>query len=368
MRENRLQTVISATDRGSMGRMRELFAKQADPYADADRESARRWAGLLFLVQSGLVLALSPLTPPTERFGELGWALLAAVVAAQIGIAWLLLRRGERVGDDLLLCCNYFAVAAIAVLTWLTGVIDSSFMPLLVLWVVFTPASHPPRRVAAFLLFVTAVLAAPFVYEGWDRHEAGEMASWLIVMVALAAVVMFRVQSFRRLRIGLARTGEQAMQLAVTDPLTGLANRRAFAEVVEREAARAKEAGSQLTLVLADLDGFKQLNDRHGHVKGDQYLRRVAETLKSMLREQDLGFRWGGDEFALLLRDTDRAAAGGVCERIGGVVSAALIETAGVPMSLSFGIAEYDPGMSAEALVAAADLDLMADKENARSA
>ncbi|MGH2955602.1 MAG: GGDEF domain-containing protein [Solirubrobacterales bacterium] len=346
--------------------MRELFAKQDDPYADADREAARRWGGLLFLVQSGLIVALSPLTPPTERFGEAGWAVLAGVVVVQLALALLLLRRGERVGDNVLLSFNYLAVAAIALLSWLTGEIDPAFMPILVLWVVFTPSSHPPRRVAPFLLFVGAAVAAPLVDEGWSRSEAGELASWLAVMLALAAVVMVRVRSFRQLRIGLARSGEEAMQLAVTDALTGLANRRAFAEVVEREANRAEVEGTPLTLVLADLDGFKQLNDNHGHVKGDQYLRRVADTMKSMLREQDLGFRWGGDEFALLLRDTDRKAAHGVCERIGGVVRAALYETAGVPMSISFGLAEYGPGMSAEELVAEADMDLMEEKEQER--
>jgi diguanylate cyclase (GGDEF)-like protein len=347
--------------------IRLLFAAQADPYADHDRPAARRWAGLLFVVQSGLVVALSPLTPPDERFGAAGWIVLAAIVALQLAIAWMLLRRAERVGDDLLLGLNYLAVAMLAVLQWLATGYDSAFLPIMLLWVVFVPVSHPPRRSVPFVGFVVLAALTPLAYEGWDRAELGEVVSRAVVWTALALVVMVRVRTFREQRIGLTRSGEQAMQLAVTDPLTGLANRRAFAEIVEREAIHAAEEGAPLTLVLADLDGFKQLNDTHGHVKGDQFLQRVADTLTGMLREQDLGFRWGGDEFALLLRDTDREAARRVCARMGGVVTAALDEIAGVPMGISFGIAEYDPGMSLETLVALADRDLMAGKERARS-
>jgi diguanylate cyclase (GGDEF)-like protein len=343
-------------------RLRDLFAPHPDPYRDFDRVASRKWGGALFLLQSALIAGLSPLTPPTDHVGDAGWAILAGVVALQLACAWLLLRRPQWVGDNLLLVLAYLAVATIAGLDYLADKEGAAYLPVFLLWVVYVPLANPPRRVVPFLLFVYAAAASSLLYTGWDHDEAVELFASLAVWLVLGSVAMLRSEETRRERSGLTRSGESAMRMAVTDSLTGLANRRAFDEIADRELARAQRSGAPLTLVFADLDGFKEVNDKHGHVLGDDYLRRVAETLQTMLRTGDMGFRWGGDEFALLLPDTDLAAAEPVCARLGGVVAATLEETAGVRLTLSFGIAQFDEDMTVKDLVSAADSALMRGK------
>jgi diguanylate cyclase (GGDEF)-like protein len=117
--------------------------------------------------------------------------------------------------------------------------------------------------------------------------------------------------------------------LADHDPLTRLLNRRAFVERLDGEVARATRYGHRFSLVLCDLDGFKELNDRFGHAAGDDALQRFAATLQSGLRKGDEAFRIGGDEFALLLAEAGEADARRVVERIVGV-SAGLRASFGV--------------------------------------
>ena len=96
---------------------------------------------------------------------------------------------------------------------------------------------------------------------------------------------------------------------AITDPLTGLYNRRLFTETFERELNRAKRYRLPLGLVMMDMHRFKEVNDKHGHPRGDEVLRVAAATLKKALRTSDFAFRIGGDEFALLLPQTDAPQA-----------------------------------------------------------
>jgi diguanylate cyclase (GGDEF)-like protein len=103
---------------------------------------------------------------------------------------------------------------------------------------------------------------------------------------------------------------------AVTDPLTGLYNRRLFAESFEKELNRARRYGQPLGLVTLDLHRFKEVNDKHGHPRGDDVLRAAAATLKKALRTSDSAFRIGGDEFALLLPQTDSPQALALCRRV----------------------------------------------------
>src|SRR5467141_1021659 len=103
---------------------------------------------------------------------------------------------------------------------------------------------------------------------------------------------------------------------AVTDPLTGLYNRRLFAETFEKELNRARRYTQPLGLVTLDLHRFKEVNDKHGHPRGDDVLRAAAATLKKALRTSDSAFRIGGDEFALLLPQTDSAQALALSRRV----------------------------------------------------
>jgi diguanylate cyclase (GGDEF)-like protein len=111
---------------------------------------------------------------------------------------------------------------------------------------------------------------------------------------------------------------------AVTDPLTGLYNRRLFSESLEKEMTRAKRYEHPVTLVILDLHRFKEVNDMHGHPKGDEVLRAAAATLRKAMRSSDSAFRIGGDEFALLLPQTDAAQALALSSRIETVFAEAI--------------------------------------------
>ena len=121
---------------------------------------------------------------------------------------------------------------------------------------------------------------------------------------------------------------------AVTDPLTGLYNRRLFNENFDKELNRARRYSHPLSLVTLDLHRFKEVNDKHGHPRGDDVLRAAASTLKKALRTSDSAFRIGGDEFALLLPQTDSSQAYGLSRRIG-VVFAEVLRPLELTISVS---------------------------------
>jgi diguanylate cyclase (GGDEF)-like protein len=148
---------------------------------------------------------------------------------------------------------------------------------------------------------------------------------------------------------------------ALVDGLTGLANRRAAEETLDSELARATRFSSPLAVVMADLDGFKGVNDQHGHPAGDVVLRELAAVLNESLREIDTAARWGGEEFCLILPGTDAPGAAQVAERIRAALAGLTILTAeGTPIHItaSFGVAAYPAVPFAAGLVAAADAAL----------
>jgi len=157
---------------------------------------------------------------------------------------------------------------------------------------------------------------------------------------------------------------------AATDPLTELYNRRFFEDHFERELNRALRYSQHLTLVMLDLHQFKEVNDRYGHQQGDILLRTVAVTLRKSLRASDYAFRIGGDEFALLLIQSDAgqsaALARRVCAKVGAVVQAMQMSLALGP---DYGLAVYpEDGNHKEVLIRVADERLYEMKHSQRNA
>ncbi|MBI5510824.1 MAG: diguanylate cyclase [Deltaproteobacteria bacterium] len=134
--------------------------------------------------------------------------------------------------------------------------------------------------------------------------------------VHLEEVVEQRTQELSTANSELQLALDQVSQLARTDPLTGLFNRRYFKEQLEREIARALRYARPTALVLFDLDHFKDVNDRHGHVIGDRVLVRFAEILRSTTRKPEVVARVGGEEFVVLLPETESAGARTLAERV----------------------------------------------------
>ena len=145
---------------------------------------------------------------------------------------------------------------------------------------------------------------------------------------------------------------------SLTDPLTGLANRRHLIERFRREAIRAQRTGGPMAVLLADVDRFKSVNDTWGHQTGDAVLAAIADVLQANLRDYDLCGRWGGEEFLILLPETNLEGGLAVAEKLRGAVAASRPGGRARPeieVSLSVGVATYDPDESIEVSIGRAD-------------
>jgi diguanylate cyclase (GGDEF)-like protein len=168
--------------------------------------------------------------------------------------------------------------------------------------------------------------------------------------------------------VEVARLHEQLKELAATDALTGLANRRSFLDRLNVEMARLRRAGGVLSMSILDLNGLKAINDAHGHATGDGALTRVGQMLTRSIRVSDLASRFGGDEFTLLLPDTTRDQAKEILDRIG-ITRVVVPDGRGgeLPLTFSWGIATWpDDGADPEGLLQAADARLYAMKLRTR--
>jgi diguanylate cyclase (GGDEF)-like protein len=175
----------------------------------------------------------------------------------------------------------------------------------------------------------------------------------------------------KRLQDELKLKNEALSRLSITDSLTGLRNRRYADEVLAIEVLRARRYRSPLSVLMADVDHFKRVNDEHGHAAGDEVLRGVADRLRETLRATDVGARYGGEEFLVILAQNDAPGAALFGERWRQAV-----ETAGFPLpggrrvsvTISVGVASFAPGIgTGPELVAEADAALYAAKQAGRN-
>ncbi len=152
---------------------------------------------------------------------------------------------------------------------------------------------------------------------------------------------------------------------ALSDPLTGLSNRRKFNLSLRTEISRISRYGTEsFSLVMLDIDHFKHINDQYGHLKGDEILRALALAVSELLRETDLFCRWGGEEFIILLPVTGVEGAYLLAERIRARIRSGVIED--VAFTLSSGVGQYVPGESGDELIQAVDEALYRAKHNGR--
>lgn len=228
---------------------------------------------------------------------------------------------------------------------------------MLFLGVISVHAGQKPARyflAAAFAAMVGALLTTLSVwgfipYNSWTFRavEIGMLVD--ATLLALALAYQLRVSQERRIR---------AEQLAQKDPLTGLNNRRAFYDKTHSFWSNAIRHRHATSVMLLDIDRFKQINDSHGHAHGDEVLKALADTLKQSVRQGDVLARWGGEEFIVFLPETSLQEAAALAERLCAAVADARIprEQGITTVTASFGVAQKEARHTTlDALIASAD-------------
>jgi diguanylate cyclase (GGDEF)-like protein len=285
----------------------------------------------------GAVAALIPASPRTPV--ALLWG-VAALGAAGSALLWL---RRDRLGPRALHAAVVLPSVVLGLLAWrsVTAVGIVGLGPALVAVAVFSAHAFSRRaarlHVALLLGLSTAgaVAAAP----------SGFLPQWLTVVATV--VVLAEAQS---------RISGDLQRAAGTDPLTGLANRRAWQSAAEPGLAHALRSSEPFTVALIDLDDFKAVNDRYGHRAGDTLLQALADAWSAQLRLSDLLGRYGGDEFVLSLPATDAGRAEDLLARL----------RAAHPAPWSAGTATARPGDTLTELLVRADTDLYRNKRRKR--
>lgn len=220
---------------------------------------------------------------------------------------------------------------------------------------------------AAYLLaalFAIALgLLAPLVFGDFSRTQETILAvAEAACLLAVGAGIVFLV---RRLRTSHEALWAQARR----DELTGVGNYRALHERLAAEIARHTRHGREFALILLDLDGFKQVNERYGHLEGDRLLAEIGGSLRKEVRAEDSVFRQGGDEFAVIVPEVNAEEAGEVAKRLrGGIVRRGFGSDELRPLTAATGFAMFpSDGRTVDELLGVADADLFAAKPGERT-
>jgi len=236
-----------------------------------------------------------------------------------------------------------------------------------------TPGRGQYFVVAGLMLLLTLLLL----------RGVGALTGWMQLTsitdsnVVQAATFIFATLGIMLIALGLVLmtkedADERNRRLALQDELTGLHNRRFILEVLAQQLALARRNNRPLAVMILDLDYFKRVNDTHGHLVGDQVLRDVAACIQIRLRAQDIAGRWGGEEFIVILPDTDASGAAVVAEQLRQAVEQTHFEPAeGQPLqlTLSIGLQALEPGAAhgRDELLGAADQALYLAKRYGRN-
>ena len=343
-----------------VARMRSFLGRGG--YRGADMEVVRRVTAVAAFLTALVMAALAPLAPPDGPVpAPVGWSILCILVGGCV-LLGLRLERTTDFKPDAALAIHYAGIVAVAIVVWLSDGRESPYTTLFLMWMGIAGASHPPRRTLVFIAATAALALLPFLYDDWSNVFAGDLALRLVIWSALTLMACVWSTRVRMQRADLLEEEEQAKRQARLDPLTGLGNRRAFDERLDRAIDAARLKNEPLSVIVADLDDFKVINDSYGHLNGDEVLRAAAVAMRGAVRDDDACYRWGGDEFAVLLPNVEQDVAEKVAERVSASIVASCIRPGGDPQTLAWGTAELAPHMQSSDLLASADLALMTRK------
>jgi diguanylate cyclase (GGDEF)-like protein len=286
---------------------------------------------------------------------------------AKPGLIW------TNVSMDSVIAASY-AVSFVS-LTWLT--MRLRHLPELrtYLWILLAFATFIGACGATHVMDVVTIW--------WPVYPLSATVKVVCALASVPTAILFariepklaaNVIRFVDMEVELRKANVELLELSITDPLTGLTNRRSFDSSFASEWHRARRQDTSLALVMMDIDHFKMRNDRYGHLGGDDCLRRVAEVLAERRgRAEDVVARYGGEEFTLILPGATLTDAYRIAEEIRSAVASLAIPNEDAPTSrtvtLSIGVASYTPGVGGEPkeLLAAADAALFRAKRLGRN-
>ena len=221
-------------------------------------------------------------------------------------------------------------------------------------------------REAATVICILCGVAALGTTKGYGPFARPSSNDSLLMLQSFLSIQALTTLVFAAEVAERRRQEDHARELAVSDPLTGLANYRLLVERIAEEIRRYGRNAKPFSVVLLDLDGLKKINDEHGHLVGSLAICRVAEALHLSCRETDTAARFGGDEFALVLPESKAEAADFVAKRI---LQRLATDVEEPRLTVSVGVAEYPrDGTSIEHLLSAADHALYAEKRHLKNA
>ena len=310
----------------------------------------------VFILATSTIVAVTGLWPQTQA------AIFALLAAAGLFVLVVhdLLPHGA-LGTAKFVLEGSVAITFATLLILLTGGDQSPFFftfPLIVggAALVVSPRVTFGLAMAASVAYIIAI--APPGSGGISTETVAIVGINLTALVLLSYVAMVIAREQRRAR-------DAAIRLSTIDPLTGLFNRTFFFAAVDREIARSARSRRGFCLLMMDLDDLKEINDRNGHFFGDRVLRGVGEVIRRGVRRIDTAARYGGDEFVVLLPETDPTGAYVLAEKVRIGVEELDVEVAGtmIQPSISIGVVSYpDDGTTSDALMITADQAMYASK------
>jgi diguanylate cyclase (GGDEF)-like protein len=311
-----------------------------------ERRTIGRLAGIVVFVAGLSALATLQLLSG-QRVGVSVDLVIAATMCS--GVVYILVP-WDRISALWLHVIPVLAVIELALGIRLANLYGDVAADYYVLVAVFAAYAFSSRQAVAFHVVLAAIASAlPLVYANpTANHALGRTVVEAFLLVVIATIITL-------LREGLQKRQRELEELAVHDPLTGVGNYRLLSDRLDFEIARQRRSGRALTVMLLDLDGFKEINDTFGHLVGDRVLVEVARALSSSVRAQDTLARQGGDEFSILAPETDDADARRLATRARQAVNA----VTGGSLTTSVGWVTYPTDTEdTGALLALADADL----------